>query len=89
MNQPKQANKAAIISKLKKLESKSKDFIEPSDLLNEHLKAIWDLSSMTEKEVMLVVDSITRSKHKYIVVMDLWVNDDQSTTTELCSKGIG
>jgi hypothetical protein len=70
MNLPKQVNKATIINQLKRIESKSTNLITPSTMLTESLTGIWDLNILTEKQVLMVVNSLQRTKHKYIVTVD-------------------
>jgi hypothetical protein len=71
MTLPKQVNKTTIINQLKRMEFKSKNLITPSTMLTESLTGIWDLNSLTEKEVLMVTNSLQRTKHKYIVTVEL------------------
>ena len=90
MNQPKQANKAAIISRLKKLESKSKDFIEQNqDIITEVDAAINKIDAALPQVLGLEaseqeMDEIAQmATDGYKTLMDLGMNVETRHAAEV------
>lgn len=67
---PKPANKQKLLKAIEAMEQKSHEVLTASAAFNERVEAVWNLSDLSEKEALALVQSLNgRRRSAFIVEM--------------------